>query len=163
MQKFCNNKVLIFLRIAFTFLCVHSPHLKLWKNFPKLPWVIITVSFMFAWLTVVSRYDSLWSKYFNDFKHRLHVSSCWRCSKHISSRQYKLVCHPQQKLPCWASQTESACNQKVWNYSSTSEFFSDWLGLHEKRFNLDWRCNSNLLCLQRGYWGASGFGVIQQI
>ena len=78
----------------FTF--VHSPHLTLFEKFPKLPWVITIGSFMCAWLTVVSRYDSLWSiKTFSniDFMSLL----CWRWSKHISSRQYKLVCHPQQK------------------------------------------------------------------
>jgi len=67
---------------------------------------------MCVWLTVVSRYDSLWS--INTFSNIDFMSLlCWRCSMHISSRQYKLVCHPQQKLPCWASQTESACNQKI--------------------------------------------------
>jgi hypothetical protein len=99
----------------------------------------------------------------NIFKYRLHVSSFCRCSKHISSRQYKLVCHPQQNWLVEHHKQKAHATKKLRNCSSTSEFFSDWLGLHEKRFNLDWRCNSNLLCLQRGYWGASGFGVIQQI
>ena len=122
--------------------------------------------FLTHWL-LVSRYISLWSN-----KHvpkiKLRVSSCWRCCfKSIYAAGNKsLYAIIQQKFClCWnSSQTESACkSKKLETTRSTSDPFSDWLELHEKGFNVDWRCYSNLLCLQRWYRSASGFGVLQQI
>ena len=105
--------------------------------------------------------------YENSFKKRrvFHVSSCCRCSNAYKLQTIK-ACMPSttKNLHCWKCITDrKRMKQKNETTVSTSESFSDWLELHEKRFNLDWRCNSNLLCLQRGYRGASGVRILQQI